>query len=175
MGERAPIRGQVARVLNSREIAINRGAQHGVREGMKFAVLDPSAEDVEDPETGEILGSVYRPTVEVKVVIVKDKLSIARTFKAHQMNVGGKGVGGLGVAQLFEPPKWETRYETLKTEEKTWEDISESQSYVKTGDPVEQVLDVEVDPADQAPAHAADVGEGFAEESADTPADSAPS
>ena len=29
-----------------------------------------------------------------------------------------------------------TKYETLKTDEKTWEDLSESESYVKTGDPV---------------------------------------
>ena len=38
------------------------------------------------------------------------------------------------------PPEWTTDYvETLKTEEKTWEDLDEEESYVKVGDPVVQV------------------------------------
>jgi len=41
------------------------------------------------------------------------------------------------------PPKWVANYETLKTEEKTWEDLSEKESYVKTGDPVIQVFDID--------------------------------
>jgi hypothetical protein len=159
MARREPIRGQVARILNSREIAINRGAEHGVREGMKFAVLDPTAEDIEDPETGEVLGSVYRPRVEVKAVIVKDKLSIARTFKRYEINVGGSGIGGMMNLKAFEPPKWETRYETLKTDERTWEEINESQSVVKTGDPVEEVVEIEDEPSVGASTHATDAGE----------------
>ena len=38
------------------------------------------------------------------------------------------------------PPNWETKYETLKTDEKTWEDLDERESFVKVGDPVVQVL-----------------------------------
>ena len=45
------------------------------------------------------------------------------------------------MAQMFMPAKWETKYETLKTEEKTWEDLDEEDSYVKIGDPVVQVLE----------------------------------
>ncbi len=41
------------------------------------------------------------------------------------------------------PPKWVTKYETLKTEEKTWEDLDEEASYVKVGDPVIQVQQAE--------------------------------
>ena len=33
-----------------------------------------------------------------------------------------------------------TRQETLKTSEKTWEDLDEKESYVKTGDPVVQII-----------------------------------
>ncbi len=44
------------------------------------------------------------------------------------------------VAQYLLPPKWVTKYETLKTDEKTWEDIDEEDSYVKIGDPVIEVL-----------------------------------
>ena len=39
------------------------------------------------------------------------------------------------------PPEWITKYETLKTKEKTWEDIDEEESYVRTGDPVIQVIE----------------------------------
>lgn len=39
------------------------------------------------------------------------------------------------------PEEWVIKYETLKTEEKTWEDIDEEESYVKIGDPVVQVIE----------------------------------
>ena len=53
----------------------------------------------------------------------------------------GIGAGVSSMAQIFMPAKWETKYETLKTEEKTWEDLDEEDSYVKIGDPVVQVLE----------------------------------
>ena len=152
---REPIRGQVARVLNTRELAINRGTSHGVSKGMKFAVLDTAAEGIEDPESGEVLGSVYRAKIRIQVVAVKERLAIARTYVTKQVNVGGVGIGAFGDA--FKPPKWETRYETLKAEDAAWQEISEAQSIVKTGDPVEQIL--EQADVDDAESHAADVGE----------------
>ncbi len=153
------IRGRVARVLNAREIAINRGEEHGVTEGMCFAVLSDAGENIEDPETGEALGSVYRAKVEVKIVTVKARLSIGRTFKVHRRNVGGQGLGSMALARAFEPPKWEEQQETLKTEESTWEDLDESESYVHTGDPVEQVLDDGDE--DASGTHATEIGEEF--------------
>ena len=38
------------------------------------------------------------------------------------------------------PPKYVVKYKTLRLDEATRGEISESQSYVKIGDPVEQVL-----------------------------------
>ncbi len=49
------------------------------------------------------------------------------------------GFGSAGLAQLLNPPEYVTQHETLKTTEKTWEDISEEDSYVKRGDPVVEV------------------------------------
>lgn len=135
-----PITGQVAQILNSREIVINRGEKQGVRKGMTFAVLDPKAEDITDPSTGDILGSVDRPKVNVRVVQVQDRLALARTFRKWRVNVGG-GATLSGFSSLFAPPKYETRYETLRTDEATWEDLDEAESFVKTGDPVKQILD----------------------------------
>jgi hypothetical protein len=144
------IRGKVARILNSREMAINVGSKHGVIAGMFFDILDPKGEDIRDPDTLEVLGSIDRPKVRVQVTAVQEGLSVASTFKKKQVNVGGRGImAGQGLSDLFLPPKYVTKYETLKTDEKTWEDLSEAESYVKTGDPVVQVIaeiDVGQDP-----------------------------
>ena len=137
-----PLRGKVARILDTRNLVINLGAMHGVSIGMYFDVLDPKGEDIRDPDTHEILGSLERPKVRVQIVKTEERLSVASTFKKKTVNVGGQGgfaVGGL--AEMFMPPKHITKYETLKTTEKTWEDLEESESYVKTGDPVVQVLE----------------------------------
>ena len=136
-----PVRGKVARILNSREIVINVGSNSGVTVGMRFEVMDPKGEDVLDPDTRELLGSVERPKVRVKICKVQERLSVASTYKTETVNVGGSGLGSdVSFARLFMPAKWETKHETLKTEENTWEDLNEEESYVKIGDPVVQVL-----------------------------------
>jgi len=135
------IRGKVARILNSRELAINIGSKHGVHVGMYFDVLDPKGEEIRDPDTGEVIGLIDRPKVRVQITNAQEGLSIASTFRRKPVNVGGRGLmTGNSLADLFQPPKIVNKYETLKTDEKTWEDINESESYVKTGDPVVQVV-----------------------------------
>lgn len=137
-----PIRGKVAQVLNSREIAINIGSAGGVTVGMYFDVLEP--EEVMDPDSGVVLGSIERSKVRVRVSHVQEKISVATTFRKKRVNVGGAvafPVAFDSVSQLLLPPKWITKYETLKTEEKTWEDLDEKDSYVSTGDRVVQVIE----------------------------------
>ena len=137
-----PIRGKVARILTSREMVISVGADRGVKVGMRFDVLDTKGQDVVDPDTGELLGSIERPKVRVEISTVQTRLSIASTYKKITANVGGTGIGDLSsLSRMFMPPKWITKYETLKTEEKTWEDLDEADSYVKIGDPVVQILE----------------------------------
>lgn len=139
------IRAKVAGVLNSREIVITAGSKNGVVVGMYFDVMNPKGEDVTDPDTGEIIGSIERPKVRVQVTQVQERISVASTFKKQKVNIGGTGSGLFGdlgaVSRALMPPKYVTKYETLKTDEKTWEDLEEEQSYVKTGDPVVQVVD----------------------------------
>jgi hypothetical protein len=139
----SPIRGKVARILTSRELVINVGMREGVTVGMYFDVMDPKGEDVTDPDTLEVLGSIPRPKVRVQVTTVQERLAVATTFKKTQVNVGGRGTAfaaTAGIAELLTPPKWVTKYETLKTHEKTWEDLDEKESFVKIGDPVVQVI-----------------------------------
>ena len=147
-----PIRGKVARILNTRELVINLGSEDGITLGMYFDVMDPKGTDIEDPDTREVLGSIERPKVRVKVSRVETRLSMASTYRSKKVNIGGQGgirdaSSGL-LSQILTPPKWVTKYETLKTQEKTWEDLDEKESYVKIGDPVVQVLDVGDDESD---------------------------
>jgi hypothetical protein len=135
-----PIQAKVARILNSRELILNRGEDAGVLRGMKFAILDPKAENVKDPESGEVLGSVYRPKVEVQVTVVEERLSVARTFRSTRVNLGGQGFGS-GLTDPFRPPKWVDRPQTFRTDEETWETLSEAESFVKTGDLAKEIVE----------------------------------
>lgn len=138
------IRGKVARVLNSRELALNIGSDHGVRDGMLFDVLDQKGEDIIDPDTGDVLGSIERPKVRVRVVSVQGKLSVASTYKSKKINIGGAGdIFSSRISDMLKPPNYVTRFETFKTNEQTWEDLSEKESFVKIGDPVVSVVDLD--------------------------------
>ena len=138
------IRAKVARVLNSREVVITAGLENGVTVGMHFDVMDPKGENITDPDTGEVLGSIERPKVTVQITQVQNRLAIASTYKKQRVNIGGTGSGLLqdfgSLSRSLMPPKYVAKYETLKTEEKTWEDLDEEQSYVKIGDRVVQVI-----------------------------------
>ncbi len=104
-----PIRGKVAQVLNSREIALNVGSAQGVVVGMRFDILEP--EGIEDPDTGESLGVIDRPKVRVQVAHVQERLSVATTCRTKRVNTGG-AFGDFSRALM--PPRWITSYETLK-------------------------------------------------------------
>lgn len=134
------LKGKVARVLNSREVALNIGREAGVKLGMQFNILADVPEEVVDPDSGKVLGSVSRPKVRVRVCHVDQLLAVATTFRTRRVNVGGVG-GAIGVSltRALSPPKWVDKSETLRTTERTWEDLDESESYVKTGDVVVEV------------------------------------
>jgi hypothetical protein len=106
---------------------------------MVFEVLDPTGSEISDPDTKELLGSVLRPKVRVKVTIVQEKLAVASTFRIRRKNVGG--AGGMDITRILgQPPRWIEVPETFKAEEALWENITEAQSYVKRGDPVREVV-----------------------------------
>ena len=139
------IKGKVARILSSREVALTVGESHGVETGMKFDILYPKGLPIVDPDTGEDLGFVDMPKGRVRVSRVHDKFSVARTYRTKRVNVGGSA--SLGISQqLFQPPRWVNRLETLKIEQSSPvsnEDEEERQGYVSIGDTVIQVLDEE--------------------------------
>ena len=138
-----PVRGKVARVLNEREVAINRGSNDGVEIGMKFNILDPESQEVRDPDTGELLGYVERPKAPVKVTMVYDKLAVATTFRFRRVNVGGNGIGIGG----FNPPLWKNRYETIRENgaKPKAKGRAEFSKRVSIGDPIVQIIEAEAD------------------------------
>lgn len=133
------LRGKVARVLDSRKVAINIGSTSGVSVGMKFDIMSDQKEDIHDPDTNDILGSLDRPKARVLVSQVADKFAIASTYRKTSVNVGGMGLDS-PFARVLSPPNWIEKVETLRTREQTWEDLDESERYIKTGDAVVQVL-----------------------------------
>ena len=143
-----PIRGKVARVLNEREIAINIGTAHGVTVDMYFDIIDPKGLDIKDPDTNEVLGSIERTKVRVKIVRTEEKLSLATTYRSKQGAVGygptgtSRGSSHLGpYAQSLMPANPAAEYETLKKTGKIPSELDEKDSLVKTGDPVIQVIE----------------------------------
>ena len=144
-----PIRGKVARLLNKREIAINIGSNNGVTIGMYFDVMNASETDIIDPDTNEVLGSIERPIVRVKVTHVQESLSVASTYKSKRVNVGGTSTIATSILNtallLDRSPKWVTKYETLEETKETETPFDEEDSKVKTGDSVVQVFEVDED------------------------------
>jgi hypothetical protein len=138
LAEREPISGKVAAILNLRELVINRGSADGVTPGMRFAVLNHRGFEIKDPDTGDVLGSVPVMKIPVEAARIEEHLTVVRTFRTTRRNVGGRG--GFNV-DIFAAPKWVTAPETLKLEEKPYEEeLPPSELVVKVGDPVVEIV-----------------------------------
>ena len=133
-----PIRGKVARVLNAREIAINLGTAKGVTVGMYFDIMG-TYDEIEDPDTLEVLGSLERPKVRVKITQVQEKLSLATTYRKEQVNVDSTIAHGPFTRALMQGDSI-TRYETLGAPRKITDTVKVEDNYVNVGDPVVQVI-----------------------------------
>lgn len=138
------IKGKVAKILNTRELVINIGSDHGVAEGMIFNVLDPSGEDIKDPDTGSVLGSLCRTKLQVKVIVVHSNMAVAITFKKTTYLVGRTSFPALEgeittFAKLLDVQRTVVKQETLKKPDEVYDPLEEKDSYVKTGDIVELV------------------------------------
>ena len=77
------IEGKIAKILNTRELVLNRGSDDGVSVDMEFAVIEPRLTIV-DPDTQELLGDLEREKVRVRVFETHPKFSLARTYETYQ-------------------------------------------------------------------------------------------
>ena len=77
------VKGKVAKILNSREIVINKGAVDGVKTGMRFNIQEQET-IIMDPDSKENLGQLIRPKISVEIMDVESRFSIARTFETYR-------------------------------------------------------------------------------------------
>ena len=126
------IEGKVAKVLNKRELVINRGADYGVKSGMIFEVIEES-EQFLDPDTNEPLGGIIRPKVRVIVSDVQPRFSIARTYETYQVSEPSS-MFSLDLRKI-------TKVKTISEYTDDFSDTAyeRAQSFVKIGDKVVQM------------------------------------
>jgi hypothetical protein len=67
---------KVAQILSASEIAVNVGQDHDVSQGDDVVVWRKV--DIRDPETAEVLGSINRQKLRLKISFVEERFSIAR-------------------------------------------------------------------------------------------------
>ena len=143
-----PIRGKVARVLNEQEIVINAGIVDGVTVGMDFNVMDTNGEDIRDPDTNEVLGSIERPKVRVRITHAQGKLAVATPPPSKGTNtdiladLAASTIPTFGpIARSLMPPSWVEKYEVPRKTSQTSDALNENDNCVKIGDPVVQVIE----------------------------------
>ena len=77
------IEGKIAKIVDECTVIINRGAEAGVREGMKFAIF-AGGDAVADPDTGEALGTWEVVKDYVKASHVQEKISVCSAAKTAE-------------------------------------------------------------------------------------------
>jgi hypothetical protein len=126
------LQGRVARILNERELVINIGSDHGVVEGMRFAVLAATPDLVTDPDTGDELGELDPEKVHVEAIEVHPRMTVCSTYRTRWVG-SGQGLGNL--TEFLQPRRQVT--ETLRADEGSRPRVlSPEDAYVKVGDRV---------------------------------------
>lgn len=132
------IEGKVAAIVNSRELAINRGRDHGVTEGMRFEVMETPDTQIIDPETHESLGTIELVKIRVRVTVVEARFSIAETYET----IGGGLTPIFAYSALLGTTP---RLRTLNTDDALVKPLAEGGSFVKRGDIVRQIEEADED------------------------------
>jgi len=137
---RSRLEGRVAAILNARELVINVGAEHGVKEDMEFAVLAKRALVVKDPVTDEELDRIDVEKVRVAATEVRQKVAVCRTYRTTRIPGGPLAFGFNPLKGLTRPPR--DVPETLCVGDSSFpQPLSQEDSYVKVGDEVVEVED----------------------------------
>ncbi len=72
-----PIMGRIVRIIDPTTLIINRGTNHGVKNGMTFIIFE-EGEEVIDPDTGESLGKYELVKGIVEVTNAQENMSQVR-------------------------------------------------------------------------------------------------
>lgn len=134
MNKKEPLQGNVAQIINARELAINIGEDQGVKKGMIFAVLAATPLEIHDPNTNDLLDVLDREKVRVRATEVRSKITLCKTYRKKLLPGGPYYTGGF-FANLVRTPQ--EAVETLKANDSSYpQPLAEKESYVKTGDRV---------------------------------------
>jgi hypothetical protein len=118
------VKAKVARIINNTDLALNKGSEDGVEEGMKFAILSDAGQEIRDPDTGELLDSIQIAKTVVKIIHAASRSSIGRTFRKHESSGIFSALG-----------QGSTRYETLASDEsRVQQELDPKQAKVSVGD-----------------------------------------
>ena len=124
------IEGKVAEIIDTVTVAINRGYEHGVEEGMRFIIYELGNE-IEDPDTKESLGRFEYVKAKVEATNVNEKFSTAKTYETDTIPTAIMGVYAGQLVSRKLPLDDETKDRLPK----------HPITRVKIGDPVRQILD----------------------------------
>jgi hypothetical protein len=95
--------------------------------------------EIRDPDSNELLGTIDREKVQVQASEVYEKFSICKTFRKSTV---GSWPSIKNWGEIFSPSRG--IQETLKaTDSALPPPLSEEESYVKKGDRVVQIIEVE--------------------------------
>lgn len=127
-----PIAGKVAKVLNDREIVLNKGRLDGVEVGDYVGIVDSQEFGIKDPESDDDLGDIVRFKVSLRVTQISDHLSIASTYKVSKVNVGGSF--NFDSLRAFQAPEWVDRVERLSYGEDSALPVEPEDSRIQVSD-----------------------------------------
>ncbi len=88
MADRQIFDAKVAKVLSAHEIAINAGADKQVTEGSFVTVID--IVEINDPDTGDKLGSVRQNRLRLTIRVVGDRFAVARVIEPGSPGASGR-------------------------------------------------------------------------------------
>ncbi len=123
------IEGKVAEIIDEYTVVINKGSDNGVEENMWFIIYQQGKE-IMDPDSNISLGYFEYVKGKVKVDIVSEKYSIAKSYE-HAV---------VGIPSPFSIGRYITK--ELPLDEETKKGLDKSViTKVKVGDLVRQILD----------------------------------
>ena len=129
------IESKVAKILNNRELVINRGSDHGVEQGMKFKIM--GSEVIRDPDTDEELGLIEREVIRVKAVDVQPRFAVAQTYQTYQIgsDFAQRTAQSIetALATLARPV---TKVRTIRTDKSASELTTDAWAFVQVSDGV---------------------------------------
>ena len=129
--------GQVAQILNAKEVVINLGRDQGIKPGMKFAILTDPLE-IKDPTTGEFLEQLVREKTRVEAKEVHNKIAVCRTYRSQSVPQR-RTVGTFGlIGDMLLP----SMNDSFDVEREALDHVAPyANEYVKIGDRVARIED----------------------------------